>query len=214
MDNAEVASTEETVVNSDVNTQLEMQVEDTVSITKLKEAQRQAQLAEAKAQKLMSELETHKKAQMKSTGDLKAYAETLEKEVESIRKERDMTWQWIENDKKMSEIKVQAVAHGMRKEALDMLAKMDFDDVVLEKTTTGRMNVLGADRAVARLKSQMPFLFEQKSVKVNAESPATTGAQNKITYEEIRKLQDQAKKTGDWSSLEKALVEYKKQNAI
>lgn len=192
-------------------TQLEMAVEpqaDTVDRDLLEKFKQDNIKAKKRMQELEAQLEVERRNKLKEKEDWKSYAETLEKELESTKTERQALSQAMIYDKKVEAIRISALNTGIRKDAIKHLEKFGTDGVEIETTSTGRINVLGADQFVARLKAEAPYLFDVKGSKVNAESPSMIG-KSEITIEKLNELRDHWKKTGDSAPYQAALLEFR-----
>lgn len=161
-----------------------------------------------RTQELEAQLEVERRNKLKEKEDWKSYAETLEKELESTKTERQALSQAMIYDKKVEAIRTAALASGVRKDAIKHLEKFGTDGVDIETTSTGRINILGAEQFVARLKAEAPYLFDVKGSKVNAESPGMVG-KSEITIEKLNELRDHWKKTGDSAPYQSALLEFR-----
>lgn len=205
--------TQETVsdVTTETTTQETQPPEETISLAKLKQLERELNGERTARKKAEQEVEVRRRQELKTKEDYKSLADQLEKELHEEKKRNEVTWSWFENNKKMDTVKAIAASNGIRKEALSILEGMDLDGVDIEKTSTGRINVLGAETFVSSLKSKMPFLFENKSAKINAESPQVSNGNGPITYEKLMELKEEWKKTGDSAAYAKALQMYKQQ---
>lgn len=164
--------------------------------------------AKKRLQELEAQLEVERRNKLKEKEDWKTYAETLEKELESTRTERQALSQAMIYDKKVEAIRIAALNAGIRKDAIKHLEKFGTEGVDIETTSTGRINILGAEQFVARLKAEAPYLFDVKGTKVNAESPSMVG-KTEITIEKLNELRDHWKKTGDSAPYQAALLEFR-----
>lgn len=167
------------------------------------------QKAEAKAAR--EQAENLRRQGLKEKEDWKALATEWEaKAKESETKLNGMT-SAIVNDKKMSAIKLEAKKAGILDSALEDLELIDFPEVGVETTSTGRMNVMGADRAVQRIKMSRPHWFSRSAPNINSNTPDVNPPGAKVTEAEIERLSAEARKTGDWSKVKTAMQQYKTQ---
>lgn len=113
-------------------------------------------------------------------------------------------------EKKYAAIREQAIQAGLRREAIPDLELVDFDDVTIETTSTGRINVLNADRAVQRLKTLKPHWFSATRPSVNATSPDVTTS-GKISYDDLKKAEAEAKKSGNYANYRDLLFKFRAQ---
>lgn len=206
--------TQEIVENTNapqVEDVVETEPKQEMSLAKLKQLERELNSEKAARKKAEQEVEIRKRQELKTKEDYKTLADQLEKELLEEKRKNDVTWSWFENNKKMDTIKAIAASQGLRKDALSILENMELDGVEVEKTSTGRINVLGADAFVSGLKTKMPFLFESKTAKINAENPQVNSGNGPITYERLMQLKEEWRKSGDSAAYSDALRKYKQQ---
>jgi hypothetical protein len=147
---------------------------------------------------------------LKEKDDWKNVAQEYETKYAEAVKERDGIRQAIVTDKKMSAIKLEAKKAGILDSALEDLELIDFPEVSVETTSTGKVNVLGVERAVQRLKTTRSHWFGKQTPNVNSGSPdVTTG--NKISYEDVMKSEQEARKSGKWHAHGELLARYRTQ---
>ncbi len=147
---------------------------------------------------------------LKAKEDYKAIAEDFEKKYSEAVKERDQIRTAIVSDKKMSAIKLEAKKAGILDTALEDLELVDFPEVNVETTSTGRMNVLGVERAIQRLKTSRAHWFGKSAPNVNPGTPGVS-LDGKVTYEEFTASENAARKSGDWSAHKALVARYKAQ---
>ena len=98
-------------------------------------------------------------------------------------------------DKKYSAVREIALRSGLRNEALRDLELVSLEDVEIEVTSTGRVNVLNADKAVERLKSSRPHWFGRRGkCNVNANEPEVVVSGKEVTYNDVVKSRRDCKK--------------------
>lgn len=115
-------------------------------------------------------------------------------------------------EKKFSAIKEAALRFGIRPEALDDLSLLSLDQVQIESTSTGRLNVLGADTAVQELKRTRPYWFsDNRPPNVNTTTVGVGPQDGPVTWQTLQKLEREGKKSGDMSAYKQAYTIYNKQ---
>ncbi|NCX93651.1 MAG: hypothetical protein EBX40_03130, partial [Gammaproteobacteria bacterium] len=75
-------------------------------------------------------------------------------------------------------------------------------------------SVSGADKAIQRLKALRPHWFQSSIPAVNSSSPVVTGDGSSISFDNVKKLQDEYKKNPSAENADKyknALLQFKKQ---
>lgn len=165
---------------------------------------------EQKLQRLEQEKKQAEVERMKSNEEWKKLAEIREHEAKEAQQKYQSMSQSVAFDKKYSAVREAALKAGIRKEALDDLELLDLSTVELETTSTGRVNVLGADDCVDRLKVTRPHWFGKRSAHLNSETPDTVAGQG-VTYSDVLKAEKKAKETGDSAPYQKIVLQYKKQ---
>lgn len=117
----------------------------------------------------------------------------------------------IQYDKKYSAVKTLAIQAGLRKEAINDLELIDLPEVQLETTSTGRINVLGAEKALERIKMSKPHWFNKRgTVNINPGEPGVVSG-GEIKYNELLKAEETARKTGDYAPYESLHKKYLEQ---
>jgi len=169
-----------------------------------------------KYKKALKEIESTKKQQelqsLKEKQEWQKIAELKEAEANQEREERTKLTKAVVTDKKMSAIREAAMKAGVLDTALDDIDLLNWNDVEVETTSTGRINVIGADDAVKRLKTLKPHWFGKSVGKVNSKIPETTKQNSDVvTLEKIVKLRKEAMQSGDYSTYESAHKQYQAQ---
>lgn len=141
-------------------------------------------------------------------------AELNEKAAREAIEEKDKLKNAIINKEKMSAIREAAIQAGLRKESIPDLRLIDFPEIKLETNSEGEFNATGADKAIQRLKTLRPHWFQTAAPSINSSSPVVTGDGNSVTYEAVKKLQDEYSKNPNRANADKltgALLQFKKQ---
>jgi len=116
------------------------------------------------------------------------------------------------SEKKFSAMKESALKLGLRPEALDDLSLLSLNELQIETTSTGRINVLGADTAVQELKRTRPYWFsDQRSPNVNTTTVGVGAQEGPVTWQTLQKLEREGKKSGDMLKYREAFSIYNKQ---
>ena len=181
------------------------QVHDEVMQDLLKRKTREREL-EDRLKSFESEQENLKTQSLKEKEDWKKLAEVKEKETLEFKKKLESQEKLTANYFKRAEVRAEAIKSGMREAALDDLDLIGYSGVDLETTSTGKLNVLGADKFVERLKATKPFWFEDKKAPMIDGNTPTTTKGPKMSMSDILKLQKQGKQ----AEYEAALRNYKK----
>lgn len=168
----------------------------------------------AKAKELAEKLSAFEKEKedlgmksLKEKQEWQKVAEAKEAEAAALKKKLDDEKRVTTNYFKRSELRQQALKAGIRENALDDLDLLPLEDITVETTSTGKINVLGADKSVERLKATRPHWFQDRTDPgVDGGTPTVTKA-SAVSMKDILKLQ----KEGKQSEYEAALRSYQKQ---
>lgn len=116
------------------------------------------------------------------------------------------------------EIKRQLEAEAMKMGLIDsdaMHAFVNPDDILVEGTTTGKLNVLNTKQVLEGLKLKKPYLFNtQKSVGINTQTPSVMTS-NEVTMDQVLEAQSKYNKTKrkeDAQTYQDLLLKYKKKS--
>lgn len=149
---------------------------------------------------------------MRQAQDWQKIAEIKEQEAKQAIEEKTRLKESIVYDRKFSEVRAAALKAGLRKEAEADLEMLSLDPVAIETTSTGRINVIGAEQFIEGLKLTRPHWFGSSKPSINSASPEVV-ASGRVTEQDIIELSKKARKTGDWSPVEKAYRIYNTQKA-
>lgn len=165
---------------------------------------------EAKAAK--AEAEALRQAKLKEQNDWKTLYESEQaKRQEAEQKTERLQGSFLSHQKNAA-VKDAAVAAGLRKEALADLSLLPMDDVQVEGTTTGRINILGADLFVEKLKASRPHWFGGEKPNVNTGTPGVgTGGKGTIGVKDLQTAEKAARKSGDYAAYSALLKQYQAQ---
>ncbi len=161
----------------------------------------------AEALKAFQDKEMQQKEQWKEFGKAK------EGEAVEYKNKYDTLVSSINDRSKIAAVKSECIKLGLIDAAADDLEILEMKDVVVETTSTGRVNVIGAKSAAERIKSLKPHWFnDQRAPNVNGRPPGVNnGTGNTVTYADLTKLEAEAKKSGDQTEYAKALRLFKTQ---
>lgn len=163
-------------------------------------------LREIEAGKKQAELQSLKEKQ-----EWQKVAEIKEKEAMEAREQKEKLTKAVVTDKKMSAIREAAMKAGILDSALDDIELLNWNDVEVETTSSGRINVLGAEDGVKRLKTLKPHWFGKSTSKVNSKIPDVNQKSDVVTVEKLSKLRKEAMQSGDYSAYKPAFEAYQAQ---
>lgn len=151
----------------------------------------------------------------KEKEDWKEVARIHEETAKDLKGKYEGLKQNLINSAKVAKLTEEAVKHGINPQALPDLELVDFDELVVETTSTGKILVSGQDRAIAKLKVLRPHWFSKSVPLINPTTPSTLPADGQpITVNDLDALLIQYKKTGsesDKQAYHAAIMRYKAQ---
>lgn len=171
-------------------------------------------IARAKAQEYENKFKQREVDELTKNQQWQQLAELKEKEAADAVSERDRLKNAFVTKEKMSALREAALQAGLRKEAIGDLRLLDFPEIKLESNGEGEFTAQGADKAIQRLKTLKPHWFQTPVPSINSSSPTATGGDGSVTYETVKKLQDDYTKNPNSANAEKlkgALLQFKKQ---
>lgn len=164
------------------------------------------------AEKAAQEKKEAETARLKKENDYKTLAEQKEQEAKEAREEADRLKSSYVNDRKFNAVRQQCDALGLRPEAISDLESLDLEDIQIETTSTGKINVLGADRFAKALKAKKPHWFADKAApKVNTNGQRILDSGDTLTAKDLLKLQAEGQKSGDMSKYHEAHKKFQQQ---
>lgn len=128
---------------------------------------REAKSAAEERQKLQAELEKVQTDQMKQKNQYKELYEQASNKAQEVEQKYSRLQESLVINEKLKAIERAALKHGIRENALEDLSMLNTDDVIVETTSTGRVNVVGADEFVSKLKSVKSHWFAKSAPNIN-----------------------------------------------
>lgn len=134
-------------------------------------------------------------AGLRAKEDYKAMYEDAEKRAADADAKFKQSQRAIIDDKKLFAMRSELQRLGMIDQALGDVERMiDLEDVEVEFTSSGRVNVLNAKDLAERFKAQRPFLFQQASgPKVNTQTPGVISPST-VSMDMVKQLEAKWKK--------------------
>ncbi len=162
---------------------------------------------------LKKELDAIKADKLKEKEDYKTLFEQSEASKKEIQEKHDGLKSKVVYNEKYKAVSAKLLESGLKKEAMKILDKESLDDVKVEFTSEGRINVLGADLFAEKFKKDFAFAFEQKKApNVNGGGGGSGGGggnetsdDDLLTAENMFKLERSDKKK--WTQLWPKYVE-------
>lgn len=132
----------------------------------------------------------------KEKEDWKTVAEHHEQKSKEYQQKFEGLKDGLVHEKKISALIIEAQKQGITPASLPDLELLDFDEVSVETTSTGKILVSGQDRAIAKLKTLRPHWFSTSVPNVNPSTP-NVGTPNSgiVTMADLNAAEAQYKKT-------------------
>lgn len=149
---------------------------------------------------------------LKANQQWKELAERNEAKATEWQEKYNGLSQTVIKDKKITAVREEALKKGIRPEALQDLEMLEHKDVVVETTSTGRLNVLGATSAIDNLKTLRPHWFGGSAGPgVNTGTPGVNPPGGEVTLAQIKAAEIEMKKTGDSTAYNRLHQTYREQ---
>lgn len=165
------------------------------------------------AKEAQDKLKSKEVDELKATAQWQKIAELKEQEAKEAKEEKDRFLQSFVLREKYSSIRQAAISAGIRQEALEDVDLIDFPEVQVETSGTGKVVVQGVSQAVQKLRTLRPHWFKDAKAITNPVTPSVNGAAAKLTVKDIFAAEAEAKKTGDNSKYLAALKAYQIQGS-
>lgn len=145
---------------------------------------------------LQKQMEDMKLKGHKEKEDWKTVAEHHEIKAKEYEQKFSGLQSALVNEKKYAALSSEALKQGINPASLPDLELLDFDEVQVETTSTGKILVTGQDRAIAKLKTLRPHWFTNGVPSVNPSSPQTFRPNpNQVTVADLNAAEAQYRKT-------------------
>jgi hypothetical protein len=165
----------------------------------------------AKARELEEKVRTIETQKLKEKEEWKTLADQYEGEAKQAKDEVAKIKEGLVVRTKFDAIKAEAIKLGIHESAIDDLRMLGWDDVRIETTSEGRVNVLGAEKAMQRVKTQKPYLFKAPGApNVNVNTPGVVDGAD-ISFSTIYEAEKEAKKSGNYGKYRELLTKFQAQ---
>ena len=186
---------------------------ETVSKADLDRALQDLHKFKSQAAKLKEQIDLEKTNQMKAQNQWKDVAEQREREVAEWKGKSEALQTSYLSEKKYQQLSNAAQKLGLRPEALSDLESLDLEEIQIETTSTGKINVLGAEKFAERLKALKPHWFQEKPApNVNASGQRVQDPPATVTTALILQAQKEGEKSGDMSKYHGLVRQYQQQS--
>lgn len=173
---------------------------ETVSLADHKRAIDDLHKFKKEAEKYKQTLEADKVARMKEQNQWKELAEQRELQAKEATEKAERLQSSYLGEKKFGALSAAASKLGLRQEAMSDLEMLDLSEIQIETTSTGKINVLGAEKYAERLKTLKPHWFQEKvAPSVNATGQRIQEQPGTVTPAMVLAAQKEGQKSGDMS---------------
>ncbi len=178
-----------------------------VEMAKLDHALSDLHKFKTQVKELESKIESKDLQTLKEKEDWQKIAELKEVEADKYKTESTNIKESYLHDKKLSAVREAALKAGARPEAMKFIEGLSLDDILIETTSTGKVNALGADQFVGKFKTENSFMFGNKEApNLNTSTPKAV-FEGEITIDAIM----DAHRKKDMVTYNKLYGEYLKQ---
>lgn len=133
---------------------------------------------------------THKEKE-----DWKSVAQIHEEKARDLETKYNGLKESLVRDRKVAKLTEEALKQGINPASVPDLELLDFDEMTVETTSTGKILVSGQDRAIAKLKVLRPHWFTKTVPGVNPTTPETARPNGLITIADLNAAEAQYRKT-------------------
>jgi len=120
---------------------------------------------------LQKQIENMKVQVHKEKEDWKSVSEHHESRAKELETQLTGLKSGLISTEKTRKLTEEAVKHGINPASIPDLELLDFEELTVETTSTGKILVSGADRAIAKLKVIRPHWFNKSVTSVNPATP-------------------------------------------
>lgn len=164
------------------------------------------------ARQAQEKLKLMEDAKLKANSSWEELAKVKEQEAKDANDKLTKLTGALVTKEKYSAVERACSAIGLRKEAVSDLELVGLDDVQIETTSTGRMNVLNADKFAERLKAIRPHWFSTPGApNVNTNGAQINPGQGQITMKDVLAAEVESKKSGDPTKYHETFKKFQEQ---
>lgn len=189
--------------------------EETVSRAEYMKARDDAERYRKQIEKAKADQDVEKAAKLREQNQHKELADKFEQELKEEREKNAKLIFATTEQAKFSALKDKCAALGIRPEAVADLEMLDLGPIQVETTSTGKTNILGADKFAERLKTLKPHWFaDPKAPNVNPSNPRVIDSNTgPVTAEMIYAAEKEGRKSGDMSKYNEMFKKFQTQRA-
>lgn len=167
----------------------------------------------AKVQEFEARAKAEEEKRLRETNDWKTLYEKKEQEAKEAFERLSSIENNLVNTAKFSAVREAALKAGILPAAVNDLELVDFKDIAIEKSETGRIEVKGVERSIEMLKTLKPHWFG-KSVNVNSSVPSANSGKGLASEDELLKMSLEAQKSGDYTAYAEKLKQFKQAKGV
>jgi len=201
----------ETPVAAEAVPPVETPAEETVSKAEFEKVLAEMHKYKGEARDLTSASAAEKEQLLRAGGKWEEIATLKSKELEDANTRYTAIQKSLVDNKKFSALKDAAMKAGVRPEAMTDLELVSMDSLQVETTSTGRVNVLGVQAEIDRIKLTRPHWFGGAKTTINGGIPSVNNPGGLVTKEELIKLSVEAQKSGDYTAYHAKTKQYQTQ---
>ncbi|MBL0320681.1 MAG: hypothetical protein IPP74_15510 [Alphaproteobacteria bacterium] len=165
----------------------------------------------ATAKAAQEQLRLEQDAKLREKKDWETLANKYQKERDDVASQNTRIKEALVIDKKASAVREAAAKLGILPEATGDLDLVDLNGVQIETTSTGKINVLGADKFAEKLKMLKPHWFRPLNPSVNSGGVRIEAGGADITVKDVMNAEKEARKTGDSTKYKALYAQFQKQ---
>jgi hypothetical protein len=174
---------------------------------------------ETKNSELTKQLSAVKDKDLEKNKEWETLAKQRESDLLAERKKNEDMRKSIFDGARYSNVKDECMKQGLRPEAVQDLEFVDMTPVIVEATSTGRVQVNGAADFAAKLKQTRPYWFTDTPPAVNSKGVRVndSGTGKKVTVQDIQAAETAWRKSGNSEDLKAyngLVLDFKKQKQL
>lgn len=145
-------------------------------------------------EKLQKEIDDMKMAKLKDAQNWEEIAKMKEQEAQEYKSKYQGLASSLVDNEKYKALEREALKAGILPQGLNDLSLLDFAEIQVETTSTGKIIVNGADKAIQSLKLARPHWFGVNPVTINSTTPEVLTPTGAISIADLENLETQYKK--------------------
>jgi hypothetical protein len=139
--------------------------------------------------RLKKELDDAKLAKLKDAQNWEEIAKLKEKEANENKAAFEGLKSSLVDSHRFAALEKEALKAGIHPQSLGDLQMLDFNELTIETTSTGKIIVNGADKAISALKLKRPHWFGANPVTINSSSPEVLSPTGAVSIADLEKAE-------------------------